>query len=527
MISAYPIIQLKGHVKQVSIRNKDESKFEVYSVTNSEGFTKSSDYFSKEVFSKNLSNYKVVKVNQFAYNPSRINVGSIDYLKISDKVIVSPLYIIFDVSPEINPDYLLRYLHSNWGNIQIRSNTEGAVRNSLKFKGLENIKVPLPKLNDQIRIAHLLQQVEKLVTQRKHLLQQLDKLLKGVFLDMFFITTGNYKQWSIEPLSIHSEIVSGVTKGKKYKDEERFDTPYMRVANVQDGHFKLDEIKTISVSNNEIQKYLLQIDDLLLTEGGDPDKLGRGSVWEGQIENCIHQNHIFRVRVKDKNKINPRYLSGLVGSKYGKAYFLKSAKQTTGIASINSTQLKKFPTIIPPIDLQNKYVFISEKIESIKKAYQKNLTDLEELYASLSQQAFRGELDLSNINIDNDIAIVDDENDDEFEQAELEHEQDMKISNQIAWGEEYPMSSINGRARLIRAYFDGYMSLPDAKDFSIDAFFEYANFKVLDYMDEDDKPFGFNEYELVKGWLFENINNNKVEQSFVDEINQIQLKAKG
>ena len=174
----------------------------------------------------------------------------------------------------------------------------------------------------------------------------------------------------------------------------------MRVANVQDGHFILDEIKTIAVTETEIKRYLLKHGDVLLTEGGDPDKLGRGSVWEEQIENCIHQNHIFRVRVLNVKKLNPYYLSSLISSIYGKAYFLKAAKQTTGIASINSTQLKKFPLVLPPINLQNKFVAIVEKVGGLKTSYQKSLSELENLYGSLSQRAFKGELDLSKVPLD-------------------------------------------------------------------------------------------------------------------------------
>jgi type I restriction enzyme S subunit len=136
---------------------------------------------------------------------------------------------------------------------------------------------------------------------------------------------------------------------------------------------------------------------LLLTEGGDPDKLGRGSVWKNQIGKCIHQNHIFRVRINDLTELNPCYLSALIGSRYGKSYFLKSAKQTTGIASINSTQLKNFPTVIPPIDLQNQFAAIVEKVDTLKSRYQQSLTDLESLYGALSQKAFKGELDLSRV----------------------------------------------------------------------------------------------------------------------------------
>jgi len=263
---------------------------------------------------------------------------------------------------------------------------------------LKNFKIHLPPLDDQKRIAHLLGKVEGMIARRKQHLQQLDELLKSVFLEMFGIQSGEYKQGKIDILANYSEIVSGVTKGKRYKEDESLvEAPYMRVANVQDGHFILDEIKTILVSKSEYERYLLKIGDILLTEGGDPDKLGRGAVWEKQIPDCIHQNHIFRVRIKNVNELNPYYLSGLIGSIYGKSYFLKSAKQTTGIASINSTQLKNFPVIIPSIELQNQFASIMKKVESLKIKYQESLSELENLYGSLSQKAFKGELDLSRV----------------------------------------------------------------------------------------------------------------------------------
>ncbi len=95
MKSSFPVVSLGEYVREFSLRNKQGADAEVYSVTNTEGFTRSIDYFNKEVFSKNVANYKIVRSGQFAYNPSRINVGSIDYLKQSDSVLVSPLYIVF------------------------------------------------------------------------------------------------------------------------------------------------------------------------------------------------------------------------------------------------------------------------------------------------------------------------------------------------------------------------------------------------------------------------------------------------
>ena len=151
--------------------------------------------------------------------------------------------------------------------------------------------------------------------------------------------------WDCRQLSSFSEIKSGVTKGRKFNGKETLWVPYMRVANVQDGYLKLDDISKIEVLPSDVDKFQLKPKDILLTEGGDPDKLGRGAVWHGEIENCIHQNHIFRIRLSSDMMI-PEYASMLISSERGKRYFLKSAKQTTGIASINMGQLKKCPGLV-------------------------------------------------------------------------------------------------------------------------------------------------------------------------------------
>jgi type I restriction enzyme, S subunit len=150
-------------------------------------------------------------------------------------------------------------------------------------------------------------------------------------------------------------------------------------------------LKTIEASEDEINRYRLQRNDLLLTEGGDPDKLGRGTLWSGEIPECIHQNHVFRVRLNTTD-IDPLFLNWIVGSQRGKTYFLRSAKQTTGIASINMTQLKGFPVFIPPLPLQQQFAQRIAAIEALKATQREAIVQLDALFASLQHRAFRGEL---------------------------------------------------------------------------------------------------------------------------------------
>jgi type I restriction enzyme, S subunit len=188
----------------------------------------------------------------------------------------------------------------------------------------------------------------------QHISLKKSKLIDSIFNEIFGDVVLNPMDWSVVELGSISEIRSGVTKGRKFNGKDTIFYPYLRVANVQDGYFELDEIKKVEVLPSDIDKFHLKKGDVLMTEGGDFDKLGRGAVWNGEIPNCIHQNHIFRVR-PDTTKILPEFLNAVTGSMRGKRYFLSSSKQTTGIASINKTQLSAFPMPLPPLELQHDF----------------------------------------------------------------------------------------------------------------------------------------------------------------------------
>lgn len=129
--------------------------------------------------------------------------------------------------------------------------------------------------------------------------------------------------------------------------------PYLSVANVQRGYFNLESLKSIEIAENELPKYLVQSDDLLITEGGDWDKVGRTAIWAGGIENCLHQNHVFKARVPSEHLLNA-WVELVFNSGVGRNYFAGASKQTTNLASINMTQLRSFPLPIPPVEEQQR-----------------------------------------------------------------------------------------------------------------------------------------------------------------------------
>ena len=272
----------------------------------------------------------------------------------------------------------------------------GANYPAVSDKIIKESLIPIPFPNDidkslieQKRIAAILEKADYLKKKRRQAIKLANEFLRSVFLDMFGDPVTNSKQWTEYVLKDIADIRSGVTKGKKIDLGKSLTLPYMRVANVQDGYLDLTEVKNIVVSPKDAEKCLLQKGDVLLTEGGDPDKLGRGYIWNNEVEQCLHQNHIFSVRIKDQSFVKPEFLSALISSPRGKRYFLKVGKQTTGIATINKTVLSEFVTFIPPIELQQKYIDIKNKIDQQKLNF--NQDDLN-LFNSLSQRAFSGKL---------------------------------------------------------------------------------------------------------------------------------------
>ncbi len=158
--------------------------------------------------------------------------------------------------------------------------------------------------------------------------------------------------WVKQSLESLAEVRSGLAKGKNGLNDP-IAVPYLRVANVQDGKIDLTEIKKIDVEKHKLERYSLKYGDVLMNEGGDFDKLGRGDVWLEQIKPCLHQNHVFAVRPQQE-KLNSFFLAALAASHYGKTYFLRCAKRSTNLASINSSQIKHFPVLLPPLVEQQK-----------------------------------------------------------------------------------------------------------------------------------------------------------------------------
>lgn len=273
-----------------------------------------------------------------------------------------------------------------------RRMTGSAGQRRVPAEFLHSLSIPLPGVDEQQRIADVLDRADAVRTQRRRAISMLDDLGRAIYEEMFgraeVAGHASSLKSSLEELAV---VSSGITMGRKTSNATR-PVPYVTVANVQERRLDLSAVKTIEATEAEIERYRLLAGDLLLTEGGDPDKLGRGTLWRGELDLCIHQNHVFRVRVKRPDLLDATYLNWHVGSRRGKAYFLRSAKQTTGIASINSTQLKGFPVLLPPLSEQAKFADRITAISQQAAAARQALSAVDGLLCTLQHRAFLGEL---------------------------------------------------------------------------------------------------------------------------------------
>ena len=241
--------------------------------------------------------------------------------------------------------------------------SSGSLSPRTRWSQLRDFEFALPTMDEQHRIANLMWAIDHATVAWRGAKERLIAL-KQAMLDEEFNAERCQADtiWKATKLKTVAELQTGIAKGKKYDGVKTVELPYLRVANVQDGHLELTEMKTIVVAEMEIDRYRVRDNDVLIIEGGDFDKVGRGSIWKSEIDLVLHQNHVFCVRPKP-DQLRPEYLSYQTNSRYGKTYFLKCAKKTSNLASINSTQVKNFPLLLPSVDHQHEFV---EKLSPIE-----------------------------------------------------------------------------------------------------------------------------------------------------------------
>ena len=273
------------------------------------------------------------------------------------------------VEPQSNklaPQFTYYHLLSENARQYFEAAATGVGYPAIGDKDFNAFTVTLPPLPEQQRISTYLdascaaidaavsakrRQLDTLEALRKSIIQR--AVTRGITSDAALESTGNVwleqipRGWKLVALKRIAEIRGGLTLGKQYEGE-LVERPYLRVGNVQDGHLDLADVSVIELPASVAAGVELWPNDVLMTEGGDLDKLGRGHLWRGEIPGCLHQNHIFAVRCF-AHKLKPMFLAYATAAQYGRDYFEATGKKTTNLANTNATKVGQFPIPLPPL----------------------------------------------------------------------------------------------------------------------------------------------------------------------------------
>lgn len=308
----------------------------------------------------------------------------------------------------------LAYLIRSYDIQKVFYSMGGGLRQSMKYRELRRISIVCPTPQDQSAITlfldHETAKTDALITEQETLIELLKEKRQAVI--SHAVTKGLDPNapmkdsgvewlgeipahWYITRLKFVAHVQGGVAKGRELNGMETIEVPFLRVANVQDGYLDLNDVANIEIPPSELPRYSLQYGDVLMNEGGDFDKLGRGHIWRSEIEPCIHQNHVFAVRPAH---VDPEWLNLLTSAAYGRFYFMSRSKQSTNLASISSTNIHEFPLLMPPASERKTIVAHVEKecaaMDSLLHEAQHAISLLKERRSALISAAVTGKIDV-------------------------------------------------------------------------------------------------------------------------------------
>ena len=353
-------VKLGSLISEYTVRNKADEDIPVYSVTNEQGFC--TGYFSKEVASQDRTTYKIVPRGCFAYNPSRINVGSVDVQECEDRVIVSPLYVVFSVDEKLNRRYLLHYLKSDITLTYIKAYASGSVRDNLKFSILKDFPINLPSTEEQEQIVATLDGIDHLIGLRKEELSSLDELVKSRFIELFGDPATNPKGWITKPLLDMGYCKNGMNfhTGDSGIEMHCLGVGDFKDLSVIDG---TESLPVISLNEAPPEESMLRDGDIVFVRSnGNKALVGRCLVVYPHNTPTTYSGFCIRYRLTS-SEVNTAYLLRVL-----KADSMR--KKMTGrganIQNLNQQILATLDIPLPPIEQQQQFAAFVEQTDKSK-----------------------------------------------------------------------------------------------------------------------------------------------------------------
>ena len=394
----WEVVKLGEVLDEVKTKNKEGKVLKVYSVSNIHGFIESEEFFSKKVYSDDLKPYKVVSKDCFAYNPYRVNVGSIGLFLEEQPCLVSPAYVVFKIKNKeiLLPEFLYLNLKSSKyvSEISRMAMSRGSVRQSLSFKDLGLMFLPLPPMEEQKAIAYVLSAVQEAREKTEKVIEATKELKKSLMKHLF--TYGpvsleeasriNLKETEIGEVPADWEVVklgeiTKAIKGAKPKvlteDWEKDSIPYLTADYLRSGIYKYFVPRTFLTKTVRVRK-----DDVVLIWDGS----NSGDVFTG-VEGILASTMVKILPLTDN--LLSLYLY----------YFLKSKfelfnTKTTGstIPHVSKSVFQDLPIPLPPLPVQKRIAEILQTVDEKTQAEEQKKQALDNLFNSMLHMLMSGKL---------------------------------------------------------------------------------------------------------------------------------------
>ena len=266
------------------------------------------------------------------------------------------------------------------------TNSAGSLSPRVKWQSLSQFEFELPSIAKQEDLADILWTAQETRSHYRQLLTACDDVVKSQFVEMF-----DKPGIPIKHLEDIADIQGGITKNKK-REAMKLQLPYLRVANILPNELDLTEVKTIGLTEQEYEAVRLISGDLLIVEGNGSDtQIGRSAIWNGQIDPCVHQNHLIRVRLRDEAL--PLYVQTFLSSSEGRRQIMAKAVNTSGLHTLSTRKIRSIEIPVPPFSLQREFADFATSIDKSKFAVQKALDELN----ATTKKILNQELGLGNV----------------------------------------------------------------------------------------------------------------------------------
>lgn len=449
--------------------------------------------------------------------PTRMALGKAA-INTVDLAINQDLRALVPIVP-LNAEYLLHAFLSLKD--EIIKKGSGATVKGITQEELYKMEIPYPSLEDQIRIAHLLGKVEALITQRKQHLQQLDDLLKSVFLEMFGDPVRNEKGWSVDRIGKSIKVQGGFAfKSKDISSSSSI--KLVKIANVHFENLTWDEVSSVPESFlSAYEKFSLHEGDLLIALTRPVIKslnvVKTATVRQEDLP-CLLNQRVARFLI-DHTRINKRFFLQYCYTEFFRATV--DGLCPPGLQpNISTNQIEDIPIFYPPMRLQHEFAAITEKVERIKYQYKQSLADIEVLYRVLSQQAFKGELDLARVlppaayeTMPNEINS---ERPPQLDQVEISLPETDLLNAALVDREKLKL--------LLAFWLQAYVQQLDNKLFTVDEFIRMAELSAEKTFPDGEFEFGADAYDLIKSWVFQELSAGRLEQIYLSADIRVALR---